>query len=63
MLLEACKGDAIEIDELCIRKKGSLWLWMARSRKTGQILAAIMGNRSRLMLERLWHSEANVIRR
>ena len=55
MLLEACKGDAIEIDELCIRKKGSLWLWRARSRKTGQILAAIMGNRSRLMLERLWH--------
>jgi IS1 family transposase len=39
---------------LCIRKKGSLWLWMARSRKTGQIIAAIIGDRSRAMLEELW---------
>ncbi len=62
-MLEARNGDALEIDELCIRKKGSLWLlrpppvamWMVRSRKNGQILAAVMGNRSRLMLERLWH--------
>lgn len=27
---------------------------MARSRRTGQTLAASMGNRSRTMLERLW---------
>ena len=53
--MDARKGDALEIDELCIRKKGSLWLWMVRSRKNGQILAAVMGNRSGLMLERLWH--------
>jgi IS1 family transposase len=51
--LDARKGDALEIDELRIRKKGSLWLWMVRSRENGQILAAVMGNRT--MLERLWH--------
>lgn len=28
---------------------------MARSRRPGQIVAAVMGNRSRAMLERLWH--------
>ncbi len=53
--MDARKGDALEIDELCIRQKGSLWLWMVRSRKNGQILAAVMGNRSGAMLERLWH--------
>jgi hypothetical protein len=52
--MEAPKGDAIEIDELCVRKKGSLWLWIARSRKTGQVLAAVLGDRSWAMLERLW---------
>ena len=52
--MEAPKGDAIEIDELCVRKKGSLWLWIARSRRTGQVLAAVLGDRSGAMLERLW---------
>ena len=52
--MEASKGDAIEIDELCVRKKGSLWLWIARSRRTGQVLAALLGDRSWAMLERLW---------
>jgi IS1 family transposase len=53
--MEAPKGDAIEIDELCVRKKGSLWLWIARSRRTGQVLAAVLGDRSWAMLERLWN--------
>jgi IS1 family transposase len=61
--LDARKGDALEIDELCIRQKGSLWLWMVRSRKNGQILAAVMGNRSGAMLERLWHKVPHSYRR
>ncbi len=61
--MDARKGDALEIDELCIRQKGSLWLWMVRSRKNGQILAAVMGNRSGAMLERLWHKVPHSYRR
>ncbi len=55
-------GDAIEIieiDELSVRKLGgkrgkSLWLWIARSRKSGQVLAWTWGNRGAACLRRLW---------
>lgn len=49
-------GDAVEIDELCVKKRGkSLWLWIARSRKSGQVLAWQWGRRDAIALARLWH--------
>ena len=52
-LLAACPGEALELDELCVRicktsfaRKGSLWLWLARCRRSGQIVSAALGDRS-----------------
>ena len=53
--MPALLGDALEIDELCVRKRGkSLWLWVARSRKSGQVLAWTWGNRGAACLHQLW---------
>ncbi len=48
--------DALEIDELCISKKRNLWLWLAVSRYTGQIVAATIGGRDWNALELLWYA-------
>lgn len=53
-MLAASKGDALEIDELCVRKSPSLWLWIVRSRKTGQVVASVLGQRSVATLAVLW---------
>ncbi len=48
--------DALEIDELCISKKRNLWLWVASSRYSGQVIGFAIGDRSFETLERLWYS-------
>ena len=51
------KADAVEMDEMCVSlgtKKNKVWLWLAVSRYTGQILSAALGNRSFETLERLY---------
>jgi len=46
--------DVIEIDEVCVRKSPSLWLWVAVSRKVGHVLGFALGDRSEETLEHLW---------
>lgn len=42
------------MDELCVRKSPSLWLWLAVSRKLGQVLGFASGERDRSTLELCW---------
>jgi IS1 family transposase len=44
----------IEIDEICLRKSPSLWLWVAISREVGQVLGFAVGDRSDAELAWLW---------
>ena len=44
----------IEIDEICLRKSPSLWLWVAISRKVGQVLGFSVGDRSDAELAWMW---------
>ena len=62
-MLETVKGDALEIDELCVRKSPSLWLWIVRSRKTGQVVASLLGPRSVASLAVLWNRVPAAYRR
>lgn len=52
--MPAPEGDAIEIDEVCIRVTPSLWLWTAVSRLVGQVLGCVIGDRSDAMLAIVW---------
>jgi len=52
--LDAPEGDVIEIDEICLRKSPSLWLWVAISREVGQVLGFAVGDRSDAELAWLW---------
>lgn len=57
-------GDALEIDELCVRRRGaSLWLWIARSRKSGQVVSWTWGSRGAGCLQRLWQQVPTSYRR
>ena len=56
-LLEAVKGDALEIDELVVRyrfKRRYRYLWLVVSRLTHQVLAWIVDDRSEQTLQKLW---------
>lgn len=61
-LLPACKGEALEIDELVIRyrfKRRYKYLWLAISRLIGdprQVIGFWIGDRSTKSLQRLWFS-------
>lgn len=44
----------IEMDELCVRLTPSLWLWIAASRKVGQVLGFAFGQRNRDTLALCW---------
>lgn len=52
--LEAPAEDVIEIDEICVRKTPSLWLWVACSRVLGQVLGYALGKRSEAELAWAW---------
>ena len=47
-------NDVIEMDELCVRVTPSLWLWIAASRKVGQVLGFAFGQRDRDTLALCW---------
>ncbi len=42
------------MDELCVRLTPSLWLWIAASRKVGQVLGFAFGRRDRDTLALCW---------
>jgi IS1 family transposase len=50
----APEGDVIEMDEVCLRQSPALWLWVAASRLTRQVLGFVLGDRSDAMLEAAW---------
>ncbi len=52
--LPAPEGDAIEIDELCLRQSPAFWVWLAVSRQTRQVLGFGLGDRTDAMLEAVW---------
>ncbi len=52
--MPAPEGDAIEIDELCIRVSPSLWLWTAVSRLVRQVVGFVIGDRTDAMLKLAW---------
>jgi IS1 family transposase len=46
--------DVIEMDELCVRLSPSFWLWVAASRKVGQVLGFAFSRRDRDTLALCW---------
>ena len=42
------------MDELCVRRSPSLWLWVAASRQVGQVLGFAFGQRDRDTLALCW---------
>lgn len=54
--LPAPEDDVIEMDELCLRQSPALWLWLAVSRKTRQVLSVALGDHTDRLLTWLWAS-------
>ena len=59
--MPAPPGDVVEIDEVCVRFSEvcvrfspGLWLWVAVSRLTGQVLGFALGDRSDGALAQCW---------
>lgn len=51
------EGEALELDELwsfVYRKSDKVWVWLALCRETRQVVAFVMGDRSRATCKRLW---------
>ena len=58
-LLEAPADKVLELDELWSfvhRKSDKVWVWLALCRQTRQVVAFVMGDRSRATCERLWRA-------
>ena len=56
-LQEAQADDVLEVDEawsFVHRKQEKRWLWTALCRRTGQIVAFVIGDRSEATCQRLW---------
>jgi IS1 family transposase len=54
---EATAGDELELDELWsfVRKKSrKRWIWIALSRRTRQVVAYVVGDRSAATCRKLW---------
>ncbi len=65
-MLPACKGEALELDELVIRfrfKRRYKYLWLAISRLTHQVVGFWIGDRSFGSLWRFWFSLPSAYRR
>ena len=57
LLLPAESGDVLELDEiwsLVFKKAHTRWLWTALCRRTRQIVAFVIGDRSKATCLRLW---------
>jgi len=50
----APEDDVIEMDEICVRQSPPLWLWIAVSRRVGQVLGFALGDRTDAMLALCW---------
>jgi insertion element IS1 protein InsB len=46
-------ADAVEYDEMCVSWRHQVWLWLAVSRYSGQILAFVIADRSFAALDEL----------
>jgi IS1 family transposase len=53
-IVPAPQEDTIERDKICMRLSASLWLWIAVSRRVGQVLGFAPGDRTDAMLARCW---------
>ncbi len=56
-LVETPGEKVLELDELwsfVYRKSEKVWVWLALCRETRQVVAFVMGDRSRATCERLW---------
>ena len=53
-LVAAPDEDVVEIDEICVRLTPSLWLWIAVSRRVGQVLGFALGRRDQETLALCW---------
>jgi|SRR6266516_382892 len=57
LLLPAESGDVLELDEIwgfVLKKAHTRWLWTAMCRRTRQIVAFVIGDRSKATCLRLW---------
>jgi insertion element IS1 protein InsB len=65
-LLPKQRGDGLEVDELWSfveRKDNAVWLWTALCRRTRQIVAFVLGDRSADSCRRLWEAIPSAYRR
>ena len=56
-LVKAKKGDVLELDEMwsfVARRKNKRWVWLAQCRRTRQIVAYAIGDRSEATCALLW---------
>lgn len=56
-LATAQRSDGLELDELCsfvFKKANKRWVWVALCRRTRQIIAYFVGDRSRKSCQELW---------
>lgn len=56
-LVEAQSDDVLELDELwsfVLKKRNKRWIWLALCRRTRQIVAYIIGDRSEKTCRQLW---------
>lgn len=56
-LVEPETNDVLELDEVCSfvkEKKNKQWLWVALCRRTRQVVAYIIGDRSKRSCRELW---------
>ena len=57
-MLPAQKGDILELDELwsfVFAKRNKVWLWLALCRRTRQVVAYALGDRSEATCRLLWN--------
>jgi len=53
------ESTILELDELwsfVLKKANKVWIWLALCRKTRQIVAYVVGDRSEATCQRLWHA-------
>ena len=58
-LLPAQADDVLELDEVwsfVLKKKNKRWLWTAICRRTRQIVAYVIGDRSEVTCQKLWQA-------
>jgi insertion element IS1 protein InsB len=60
------RGDSLELDELwafVYQRDNACWLWTALCRRTRQVVAFVLGNRSAATCQRLWEAIPPAYRR